>query len=299
MLSKYVPTSWLRDTNARIAYNTLRAAESDEKLDTEQLNTPKSETDISGALRERLRRLRLAVILLSSSLVLVVLGWGLRELTGPRDVSVKSQFTDYVVKDTPEVFSPAIKATEWKEVVFHNNFEDKTRWQGPPNDEVDKAWRDLYIDIGVIKIPKEDAEKLPNQTLPIPGEEDGYIVGLEVYHQLHCLDLIRKHFYPERYGGDRDMTEQQRKEYWIHLEHCIDNLRQTIMCYSDISTIPWMYMERVHANFPSAKTTHICRDFDKLTEWMLHPDRHFPQEEYQLRLKALQAGALAESGKHP
>lgn len=58
-------------------------------------------------------------------------------------------------------------------------------------------------------------------------------------------------------------------------------------------------MERVHANFPSAKTTHICRDFDKLTEWMLHPDRHFPQEEYQLRLKALQAGALAESGKHP
>ena len=91
------------------------------------------------------------------------------------------------MKDTPEVFSPAIKATEWKEVVFHNNFDDKTRWQGPPNDEVGQAWRELYIDIGVIKIPKEDAEKLPNQTLPIPGEEDGYIVGLEVYHQLHCL----------------------------------------------------------------------------------------------------------------
>ncbi|KAJ4398918.1 hypothetical protein N0V85_006163 [Neurospora sp. IMI 360204] len=229
MLSKYVPTSWLRDTNARIAYNTLRAAELDEKLDTEQLNTPKSETDISGHL----------------------------------------------------------KATEWKEVVFHNNFEDLTRWQGPPNDQVNKAWRDLYIDIGVIKIPKEDAEKLPNQTLPIPGDEDGYIAGLKVYHQLHCLDLIRKHFYPDRYGGDRDMTEQQRKEYWIHLEHCIDNLRQAIMCCSDISTIPWIYMERVHANFPSAKTTHICQDFDKLTEWMLHPDRHFPQEEYQLRLKAL------------
>lgn len=93
MFSKYLPTSWLRDTNARIGYNTLRAAESDEKLDTERLKIPKSETDISGALREQLRRLRLAVILLSSSLVLVVLGWGLRELTGPRDVQVKSQFT--------------------------------------------------------------------------------------------------------------------------------------------------------------------------------------------------------------
>lgn len=42
-------------------------------------------------------------------------------------------------------------------------------------------------DIGVIKIPKADADKLPNATLPIPGEEDGYIIALEVYHQLHCL----------------------------------------------------------------------------------------------------------------
>lgn len=56
MLSKYVPTSWLRNANARIAYNTLRTAESDEKLelDTERLNTLKSETDISGALRDKL-----------------------------------------------------------------------------------------------------------------------------------------------------------------------------------------------------------------------------------------------------
>ncbi|EGO61021.1 hypothetical protein NEUTE1DRAFT_35704, partial [Neurospora tetrasperma FGSC 2508] len=49
-------------------------------------------------------------------------------------------------------------------------------------------------------------------------------------------------------------------------EHCIDNLRQTTMCKSNISTIPWIYIGRVHANFPSAKTTHICRDFDKLTK---------------------------------
>lgn len=52
---------------------------------------------------------------------------------------------------------------------------------------------DHIIGIGVIKIPKSDAERLPNKTLPIPGEDDGYITGLEVYHQLHCL--VRSTFF--------------------------------------------------------------------------------------------------------
>jgi hypothetical protein len=29
--------------------------------------------------------------------------------------------------------------------------------------------------------------QLPNHTVPIPGEEDFYIIGLDVFHQIHCL----------------------------------------------------------------------------------------------------------------
>lgn len=37
--------------------------------------------------------------------------------------------------------------------------------------------------------------------------EDGYRIGLEVFHQLHCLNLLRQSSYPEYYnrtevGGD-------------------------------------------------------------------------------------------------
>lgn len=43
-------------------------------------------------------------------------------------------------------------------------------------------------------------------TNPITGEE-GYRAGLEVFHQLHCLNLLRQSSYPEYYnrtevGGD-------------------------------------------------------------------------------------------------
>ncbi|KAL0465487.1 hypothetical protein QR685DRAFT_557807 [Neurospora intermedia] len=92
-----------------------------------------------------------------------------------------------------------------------------------------------------------------------------YIIGLE--------DLIRKHIYSDCYVGDKVITKQQRREDWIRFgDHCIDNLHQTIMCKSNIATIPWIYTERVHANFPPPKTTRICRNFDKL---MHHQLPHF------------------------
>lgn len=64
------------------------------------------------------------------------------------------------------------------------------------------------------------------------------------------------------------------------------------MCYSDISTIPWKYHERVGGEFPDAHTTHVCRNFNKLSEWMVQPERSFPQEKYQARLEAYKAGKL-------
>lgn len=51
-----------------------------------------------------------------------------------------------------------------------------------------KAWEltVLLPDFGVSKISKAQADLLPNKTVAIPGE-DGYIAGLSVFHQLHCL----------------------------------------------------------------------------------------------------------------
>lgn len=280
------------------AYESLREGGQDEKGDPAVIDATEVGPVISQDVRTTLYRLRLATTVLAALVVFMAMSWITREISTQR-VSVTTEVyvngaganADSLLTTTSELFSPAMAATKWKKVVFHNNFHgDRTPWQGPPTDEVDKAWENSYIDIGVIKIPKADADRLPNQTLPIPGEDDGYIVGVEVYHQLHCLDLIRRHLYPDRYGADTKMSPQGRIEYWIHLEHCIDNLRQTIMCYSDITTIPWKVNERLQAEFPDAHTTHMCRDFDALTEWMLHPDRHFPQEKYQLRVDALRAG---------
>jgi hypothetical protein len=53
----------------------------------------------------------------------------------------------------------------------------------------------------IIHIPKESAAQLVNWTSPIPGDEGNYITMLDVFHQIHCLNIIRRSVYPERYHG--------------------------------------------------------------------------------------------------
>jgi hypothetical protein len=54
--------------------------------------------------------------------------------------------------------------------------------------------------VTIIKIPRESAAQLVNWTSPVPGDEGNYITMLDVFHQLHCLNLIRRALYPERYN---------------------------------------------------------------------------------------------------
>lgn len=138
---------------------------------------------------------------------------------------------------SPSIIAPAQHSVEHQIVVFDSNFgDDTTIYQGPPTDAVDAAWEDLYNgmfslhtststvfyeltqvpDIGLSQIDKVSARRLLNKTAPIPGDEEHYIVGLDVFHQLHCLvsipsrhiarqgphelqNHIRKSLYPNRY----------------------------------------------------------------------------------------------------
>lgn len=69
---------------------------------------------------------------------------------------------------------------------------------------------DNCVKVGDQWIPKHDISKLdmPETSLkvnhPITGEE-GYRVGMEVFHHLHCLNLLRRVTYKEYYeplGGE-------------------------------------------------------------------------------------------------
>jgi hypothetical protein len=114
-----------------------------------------------------------------------------------------------------------------------------------------------------------------------------WAVGLAVSHQLHCLDSLRMSLYPNRYPNAsmwaRDgslvamkWTHYGRNKYSLVLsvssmltilDHCLDSLRQAIMCHSDISLFVHRWNEDsqfFRARFNTART---CRNFDNIQDW--------------------------------
>ncbi|KAK4240933.1 hypothetical protein C8A03DRAFT_30900 [Achaetomium macrosporum] len=171
------------------------------------------------------------------------------------------------------VYSPANEAVEWiKEIKFTSALFSRTPYMGFPTDETDQLWLDLYDSVAISKITKEEAELLPHPTLAIPGTDD-YLVQLDVFHQLHCVDDLRKLLWPERYPGLEELKDEngvidREQHAFLHWDHCIDALRQTIMCHADISPISWrVNMPGNHMIIPQLSTTHTCRNFTKVREW--------------------------------
>ncbi|KIX96926.1 uncharacterized protein Z520_07040 [Fonsecaea multimorphosa CBS 102226] len=169
-------------------------------------------------------------------------------------------------------WSPAESAVEFNSVRY-NITTKGNRFVGA-GPEVDKAWREISYDVGDQWIPKSDIKHLemPKTSLkvnhPETGEE-GYRVGMEVFHQLHCINLLRRVTYKEYYeplGGEfgKGPEELQR-----HTDHCIEVLRLNIQCNADIGLFTFYMIEGDPLAWPELNSKHVCRNFDQVRQWAL------------------------------
>ncbi|KAK1976219.1 hypothetical protein LZ30DRAFT_693034 [Colletotrichum cereale] len=154
--------------------------------------------------------------------------------------------------------------------------------------EVDRAWDHITNNIGDVMISQAELEKLgldPKSikiTNAVTGEE-GYRAGLEVFHQLHCLNLLRQATYADYYsradvGGD---VATDPEELRGHVDHCIEALRLNLMCQSDIGVFTFkMYPDLpVEGHWPDFSTLHTCRNFNDIRNWALIHSVTFEDDE--------------------
>ncbi|KAJ7120701.1 hypothetical protein C8R43DRAFT_1034024 [Mycena crocata] len=162
------------------------------------------------------------------------------------------------------LYSPAQDLIEETITVYPLGFgSDLSPFQVSSSPELDKAWDDLY-NFGISRIPKQQAALLPNKTSPIPGDPGYYIAELDVFHELHCLNMIRKALDPDYYPDWNIKNVQHSRE---HVSHCVDWIRQSIMCHADTSVIVWQWSPRYNQTTPRARIPHTCRKFEPILEW--------------------------------
>lgn len=101
---------------------------------------------------------------------------------------------------------------------------------------------------------------MPNATSPTNFDGTQYVVQLDIFHTLHCLNILRKLVYPVVNVPDDEGEGALR-----HLG--VDQIRQSLQCPSDVSTLYWEWDSSVQRMLENTKTTHLCRNFENIQQW--------------------------------
>ncbi|GJP93024.1 hypothetical protein AlacWU_05923 [Aspergillus niger] len=128
------------------------------------------------------------------------------------------------------------------------------------NPDVDVVWADPIVN-NIIVITEEEKQKLPGgrDTARAFGAQGGYAVSIEMFHQLHCLNYLRKAFFDEKSDRVADFEK--------HSDHCFSYLYQSLLCYADVQVMTTRVDETFKVYQPEFNVTKQCRNIDIIKTW--------------------------------
>lgn len=105
-----------------------------------------------------------------------------------------------------------------------------------------------------------------------PGGQLGFVhlgpnkrfFSLSLYHQIHCLVSLRSAILDRSHHGEQHEEQRARAKRDVeHSAHCLNYLRQTIMCNADLTLEP--EIEEGSQNVGEGlAAVHVCRDWSKV-----------------------------------
>ncbi|KAI9833746.1 MAG: hypothetical protein M1819_003479 [Sarea resinae] len=155
---------------------------------------------------------------------------------------------------------------------------DKSYLQAPTRDggKLNATW-DALLPPGRGFVLIEDHTKFGLSTGLPTGDGDARF-SISMFHQLHCLDYVRTTLY----NVILNLQSNTREDIFIaeidqadHLPHCLDYLRQGIMCSGDTSIEGAKYDEHGTVVF-GIGSEHKCKDFQAIYDFTAkHADTVF------------------------
>ncbi|PLB51573.1 hypothetical protein P170DRAFT_352188 [Aspergillus steynii IBT 23096] len=165
---------------------------------------------------------------------------------------------------------PAREGLQWEYRRFPTKIVDNP-FAGPPRPEMDDAWHDLLKNDN-IRVPAAYLREKNLTSIYTEDYTEG-IASLSVYHSLHCLKKIKHMIYREYYHADLDETAMARESK--HVDHCIEYIRESLMCQPDLSLVTFRWINNTAqyddpaqfypTNFD--RDLHCCVDWERLDRW--------------------------------
>ncbi|PVH84638.1 hypothetical protein DL98DRAFT_568732 [Cadophora sp. DSE1049] len=199
-------------------------------------------------------------------LVILVLGASLAELAWKSRPTPLSDLScpPYAKLDIG-IISPARDGVRYHEKTLYEHRPRTGPYLGRPNTEINTAWADLTRP-SYVQVTKQELEEANLTSMNLP--RGAPFTTINVYHHLHCLRAIKRYIYAPYYHPEVPLENIRTEGYSDHIDHCVDLLRETIMCQPDFSlaTFEWEGAEP-RSVVQNGKTTHQCVDWPYFENW--------------------------------
>jgi len=136
---------------------------------------------------------------------------------------------------------------------------------GKPRKELQDSWRKLkkFGDIAIPENVMKDLGRL-DEGIRLP-DGSGYLGTLNVFHELHCVEQMYEWLYRDIYLPD--ITPMEYKDQVGHLEHCLEALRESVMCHSDLSIVSMRWGHKQALPLANWTNPHVCKNWDAVQDW--------------------------------
>ncbi|KAI0142325.1 hypothetical protein F4776DRAFT_501976 [Hypoxylon sp. NC0597] len=191
---------------------------------------------------------RIVNCVLTAALLCLIAGVWLFKARKDRQSSVNSNRYHY--------YFPALEATKPGSRFTHLN---RTKWSpfspsgGDPLEYVDSNWTAL-LRVGVVSLSEEEMRRTGASldAVRIPPESGGgYIAYLASHHHLRCSYILHRSVHQDYYQASSVVWNVSAERRLSHWDHCIEALRQYVICNPDTTVVMHNWFERVDVSVAS------------------------------------------------
>ncbi|KAL9611120.1 MAG: hypothetical protein Q9167_004224 [Letrouitia subvulpina] len=172
-------------------------------------------------------------------------------------------------------------------IQFNGSFinQPHTIYRDDPSPLVDAAWDRISL-VDTIAVSRADVLRLgkdPTIAAKYPADyglgPDAYVAEIDVFHQIHCLNALRKEIFFDYYYSEVFPSGKPDDLHRAHTSHCLYTLLQNVMCHADLSTITHNWVQGQIHPFPDFGINKKCRDFEAVLEYQT--ENHVDFETYK------------------
>lgn len=132
-----------------------------------------------------------------------------------------------------------------------------------PNPASDALWEEIEL-ARVIPVTRAQIMKMgkdPSTVTKLEDDvwglgDDSYAATFDLYHQLHCLNALRRIAYGSTYyrsdgkQGNASRSGDDLGSQELHINHCVDILYQALICSGHVNLLTSHWVETQDHPFP-------------------------------------------------